>query len=186
MFYLSCYYCLSTNKKKLLVSWQFSGPYSVTKYGSGWRKDVVNHGWNMCPWLTPIHLIAAWFSGTDFHRHGSNDKLNARNLHEEWKQFEQHTTLVFKGTEEHGSQEEQCAYLLIWVGNAGRYILNSWGLSEEDSQNIDTLLRRFRDHTAPMKNSLRQIRLPGAEASWWVIWCIRHWPSKPGKGLPLW
>ena len=29
-------------KKKVLVSWQFSGPYGVTKYGSGWRKDVVN------------------------------------------------------------------------------------------------------------------------------------------------
>ena len=29
-------------QKKLLVSWQFSGPYGVTKYGSGWRKDVVN------------------------------------------------------------------------------------------------------------------------------------------------
>ena len=35
------YYCLSTNKK-LLVSWQFSGPYVVTKHGSGWRNDVVN------------------------------------------------------------------------------------------------------------------------------------------------
>ena len=29
-------------QQKLLVSWQFSGPYGVTKYGSGWRKDVVN------------------------------------------------------------------------------------------------------------------------------------------------
>ena len=28
--------------KKLLISWQFSGPYGVTKYDSGWRKDVVN------------------------------------------------------------------------------------------------------------------------------------------------
>ena len=35
------YYCLSTNKK-LLISWQFSGPYGITKHGSGWRKDVVN------------------------------------------------------------------------------------------------------------------------------------------------
>ena len=34
-------YCLCTNKK-LLVSWQFPGPCGVTKYGSGWRKDVVN------------------------------------------------------------------------------------------------------------------------------------------------
>ena len=31
-----------TPTKKLLVSWRFSGPYGVTKYGSGWRKDVVN------------------------------------------------------------------------------------------------------------------------------------------------
>ena len=29
-------------QQKLLVSWQFSGTYDVTKYGSGWRKDVVN------------------------------------------------------------------------------------------------------------------------------------------------
>ena len=27
---------------KKLASWQFSGPYGATKYGSGWRKDVVN------------------------------------------------------------------------------------------------------------------------------------------------
>ena len=32
---------MSTNKK-LLVSWQFFGPYGLTKYGSGWRKAVVN------------------------------------------------------------------------------------------------------------------------------------------------
>ena len=31
-----------TNKHKLLVSWQFSGPYGVAKYGSGWRKYIVN------------------------------------------------------------------------------------------------------------------------------------------------
>ena len=35
------YYCLSINKK-LLVSRQFSGHYGVTKYGSGWKKDVIN------------------------------------------------------------------------------------------------------------------------------------------------
>ena len=28
--------------KKMLVSWQISGPYGITKYASGWRKDVVN------------------------------------------------------------------------------------------------------------------------------------------------
>ena len=34
-------------QKNLLVSWQFSGPYDVTKYGSGWRKDVVMQRWTL-------------------------------------------------------------------------------------------------------------------------------------------
>ena len=48
LFYLSClsqtYYCLCTNNNnnKLLVSWQLLGTFDVTKYSSGWRKDVVN------------------------------------------------------------------------------------------------------------------------------------------------
>ena len=33
---------LFEHHEKLLVSWQFSGPYGVTKYSSGWRKDVVH------------------------------------------------------------------------------------------------------------------------------------------------
>ena len=36
----------------MLVSWQFSGPYGVTKYGSGWRKDVVNQ----CLEFDPRHV----------------------------------------------------------------------------------------------------------------------------------
>ena len=43
-------FCLSTNEK-LLVCWQFSGTYDVTKYGSGWRKDVVNQ----CLEFIPTH-----------------------------------------------------------------------------------------------------------------------------------
>ena len=42
---------LFEHNKKLLVSWQFSGPYGVTKYGSGWRKDVVNQCLE-CGWWT--------------------------------------------------------------------------------------------------------------------------------------
>ena len=48
--------------KKLLVSWQFSGPYGVTKYGSGWRKDVVNQ----CLELGPHSNLA--IGGRALHR----------------------------------------------------------------------------------------------------------------------
>ena len=55
------YYCLST-KKKLLVSWQFSGPYGVTKYGSGWRKDVVNQclEFQVRTWLSSSKITLAF------------------------------------------------------------------------------------------------------------------------------
>ena len=79
---------------------------------------------------------------------------NSRNLHEEWKQFQQHATLMFKGPLKRANQEEQSAYLLIWVGNTGREIFNSWGLSEEDSKNINTLMERFQQHSAPKKNTV--------------------------------
>ena len=55
---------------------------------------------------------------------------------------------MFKGPLKRVDQEEQCAYLLIWVSNAGRDIFGSWGLSGEDSQN------RFRDHTALNKKTV--------------------------------
>ena len=42
---------------ELLVSWQFSGPYGVTKYGSGWRKDIVNQCLEFA--LTPP-LLVVW------------------------------------------------------------------------------------------------------------------------------
>ena len=48
-------------QKNLLVSWQFYRPYGVTKYGSGWRKDVVNQclefGFNYLEWVSgPVQV----------------------------------------------------------------------------------------------------------------------------------
>ena len=33
---------LFEHQQKLLIHWRFSGTYGVTKYSSGWRKDVIN------------------------------------------------------------------------------------------------------------------------------------------------
>ena len=51
---LQTYYCFSTNKK-LLISWQFSGPYGVSKYSSGWRKDVINQCFTAWSWVMHTH-----------------------------------------------------------------------------------------------------------------------------------
>ena len=52
------YYCLNTNKK-LLVSSQFSRTCGVTKYGSCWRKDVVNQCLEFGPQPVP-YLVTCW------------------------------------------------------------------------------------------------------------------------------
>ena len=59
-------YChLSTNGKKMSVSWQFFKTYGVISYGSGWRKDAVNQclefGWPMCRRWTGV-ARCAWKS----------------------------------------------------------------------------------------------------------------------------
>ena len=41
----------------LLISWQFSGPYCITKYGSGWRKDVVNQCLEFVSCHVAIHML---------------------------------------------------------------------------------------------------------------------------------
>ena len=40
----------------------------------------------------------------------------ASNLEEEWKNFEEHTKLMFMGPLKKTSAEEQSAYLRIWIG----------------------------------------------------------------------
>ena len=44
-------------QKKSLVSWQFSGLYGITKYGSGCRKDVVNQCLEFGPTVMGTLLI---------------------------------------------------------------------------------------------------------------------------------
>ena len=85
----------------------------------------------------------------------SNPSMNwsARNLNEEWHKFEQHAKLMFKGPLRAIDEESEHAHILIWVGETGRDIYNSWTLSKEESKPIQTLYNRFGDHTIPRKNS---------------------------------
>ena len=56
----------------MLVSWQFSGPYGVIKYGSGWRKDVVNQclefGWKRDKLFTPSQPRAKLEANTNMNK----------------------------------------------------------------------------------------------------------------------
>ncbi|KAK7098294.1 hypothetical protein V1264_002626 [Littorina saxatilis] len=90
----------------------------------------------------------------------------ATNLNEEWKNFKDHAQLMFKGPLKRIGEEEQCAYLLIWVGDTGREFFNSWGLADADKKNISFLVGKFQDHAAPTKkHNFRTLHLPGEKTA---------------------
>ena len=77
----------------------------------------------------------------------------AKNLTEEWRRFQQHSELMFSGPLKKLTKEERAAYVLIWVGNEGRDIFNSWNTPEQ-GQDYELLFAQFRKHTEPQTNAL--------------------------------
>lgn len=78
----------------------------------------------------------------------------SRNLAEEWRKFRQLAELMFIGPLHKTTEQEKCAYLLIWTGEKGREIYNSWNLRTEEQQKLDILYANFEKHTTPKKNIL--------------------------------
>lgn len=77
------------------------------------------------------------------------------NLIEAWKKFEQVCNLIFSGPLKEKSDAEKCSYLLLWIGETGRDIFNSWtDLKTEDETKIEKLCKRFKDHVQPKTNVL--------------------------------
>ena len=57
-------------------------------------------------------------------------------LREEWRRFKQHAELMFTGPLKSRSEAEKCSYLLIWVGQKGRDVYNTWSdITEEYKAN---------------------------------------------------
>ncbi|KAK2560683.1 hypothetical protein P5673_016445 [Acropora cervicornis] len=50
----------------------------------------------------------------------------SENLPERWKRFREHVELMFSGPLATKKEEEKCSYLLIWCGERGRDIANTW------------------------------------------------------------
>ena len=60
---------------------------------------------------------------------------NSSNMPDTWNKFEKHCCLMFDGPLKGKSAKEQCAYILLWVGERGRTIHESWNLMEEENKN---------------------------------------------------
>lgn len=75
-------------------------------------------------------------------------------LPDSWRRFRQHAELMFKGPLHEKSEEEHCSYLLLWVGEKGRDIYNTWTLTDENAKVLGTYYERFEAYVMPKKNHI--------------------------------
>ena len=61
---------------------------------------------------------------------------------------------MFKGHLKDKSEEEQCAYLMIWVGQKGRELYQTWEVPPEEAVKLDKLCPRFENYVAPKSNKV--------------------------------
>ncbi|XP_056880704.1 uncharacterized protein LOC130521067 isoform X1 [Takifugu flavidus] len=77
---------------------------------------------------------------------------DASNLPEAWRKFKLHVNLMFSGPFKEKSEEEKCSYLLLWIGDKGRDVYNTWTLTEEERKVLKTYYDRFQAYVEPKVN----------------------------------
>ena len=77
---------------------------------------------------------------------------NSSNVPDTWNKFEKHCRLMFDGPLKGKSTKEQCAYILLWVGERGRTIHESWNLMEEENKNPKITCEKFKEFVEPKAN----------------------------------
>ena len=78
----------------------------------------------------------------------------ASNLPEAWRRFQQTTELMFKGPLRRKTEEEKCSYLLLWIGEKGRDVYNTWTITEDQGKKLDTYYNRYKAYITPKANPI--------------------------------
>ena len=77
---------------------------------------------------------------------------DSTNLPEAWKKF-QHVQLIFDGPLKDKDEEIKCKYLLLWVGDKGRDVFNTWPeLSAEQAKTLNVYFNKFKSYVQPKLN----------------------------------
>ena len=76
------------------------------------------------------------------------------NIEENWKKFLQHAKLMFSGPLANKSEEQHVSYFLIWIGEKGRDIYNTWELTDEQRKQLQVLYEKFKEYITPKSNKV--------------------------------
>ena len=59
---------------------------------------------------------------------------------------------MFQGPLKENSEEEKCAYLMIWVGEKGRNIYSTWTMSADERKKLENYYKKFEEYVTPRTN----------------------------------
>lgn len=76
------------------------------------------------------------------------------NLSEAWKKFQQHMDLIFTCPLADKKEPMLCKHLLLWIGDTGRDVFNTWEISAEDAEKLQTFYGRFKSYVQPKLNAV--------------------------------
>ncbi|XP_048582323.1 uncharacterized protein LOC116604046 [Nematostella vectensis] len=71
-----------------------------------------------------------------------------------WTSFKRHSQFMFGGPLQSKSEEQKCNYLMIWVGEKGRDIFQTWTLEEGDEKKLNTYYDKYEAYVKPKSNRI--------------------------------
>lgn len=75
------------------------------------------------------------------------------NISENWRRWKQNMKLVLAGPLHDKTEEVKVNYMLIYIGQAGRDIYNTWTLTEDEKKSTETLFTKFGNYCKPKENT---------------------------------
>ena len=75
-------------------------------------------------------------------------------LPQRFKRFRQKCELLFDGPLKARTNEQRCRYVLLWTGDYGLDLFNTWNLSSEEQNKLDEYWKRFEEHVKPQSNHI--------------------------------
>lgn len=76
----------------------------------------------------------------------------SQDLPSAFKSFKAHCEFMFGGPLKGKSEEQQCNYLMLWVGEKGRNIYSTWNLQGDDKKTLKVYFDRFEQYCKPKSN----------------------------------
>ncbi|KAL6455152.1 hypothetical protein MHYP_G00364050 [Metynnis hypsauchen] len=126
----------------------------------------VTSGWSRTKWTNPYHTqrlvqpVKVQCTSACRRKMDSTGIPTPRmdwdssNLPDAWRKFRQHVELMFSGPLASKKEEERCSYLLLWVGEKGRDVFNTWTLTADERKLLTTYYDRFETYVTPKANPI--------------------------------